>query len=122
MRRNGVFAMVMAACCSLPISVSAQQTHCFSFSGTSDAMIKSNAIEGALTTLSDAIDKWKLENGVSGPVVQTPERPKPHPYWRSSVSPNLFLPPDVVTDTSHTICWKGVVSPVVCTSGAKICW
>jgi hypothetical protein len=27
-----------------------------------------------------------------------------------------------VTSRSHTICWSGVVSPSVCTSGAKICW
>jgi hypothetical protein len=36
--------------------------------------------------------------------------------------PGLFLPPDVVTDASYTLCWKGVVSPVVCTSGTKLCW
>jgi hypothetical protein len=28
----------------------------------------------------------------------------------------------VITDTSYTLCWRGVVSPVVCTSGAKVCW
>jgi hypothetical protein len=27
-----------------------------------------------------------------------------------------------VTAKSYTVCWKGVVSPVVCTSGAKVCW
>ena len=28
--------------------------------------------------------------------------------------------PDVVSDSACTICWTGVVSPVVCTSGAKV--
>ena len=37
-------------------------------------------------------------------------------------SPDLFLAPDVITDSAYTVCWKGVVSPVVCTSGAKVCW
>jgi hypothetical protein len=27
-----------------------------------------------------------------------------------------------VSDSAYTLCWKGVVSPVVCTSGAKLCW
>jgi hypothetical protein len=27
-----------------------------------------------------------------------------------------------LSDSAYTICWTGVVSPVVCTSGAKVCW
>jgi hypothetical protein len=27
-----------------------------------------------------------------------------------------------VTSKSYTVCWQGVVSPYVCTSGAKACW
>jgi hypothetical protein len=57
-----------------------------------------------------------------GTVSVTPMRPKPEPYWRSGVSNDLFLKPDIVTSQTYTICWKGVVSPVVCTSGAKVCW
>jgi len=110
------------ACCLLPGPTEAQTAKCFFFSGTADALVKGNAVEGSLKSLNDAIDKWKVENGVTGPAVQTAQRPKPHPYWRSSVDPNLFLPPDIITDTTYTLCWKGVVSPVVCTSGAKLCW
>ena len=29
---------------------------------------------------------------------------------------------DEGTDQVYTICWKGVVSPAVCTSGTEICW
>jgi hypothetical protein len=89
-------------------------------SGTADGLVKTRAVEDSLTSLRDAIDKWKAANGVTGPISQTAEKPAPHPYWRSAVSPELFLAPDVVTDSTYTLCWKGVVSPVVCTSGAKL--
>jgi hypothetical protein len=92
------------------------------FSGTADALVKSNAVEGSLESLREAIDKYKAENGVTGPTNETAEKPRPHPYWRSEISPHLFLPPDTVTDQTYTLCWKGVVSPVVCTSGTKLCW
>jgi hypothetical protein len=39
------------------------------------------------------------------------------------VTATFFLKPDIiVTGQSHTVCWKGVVSPVVCTSSAKVGW
>src|SRR5262249_5143208 len=57
-------------------------------------------------------------------------RASPQPYWRSSVSENQFCfgincgiyKPDIVNARSYTICWHGVVSPHVGTSGAKVCW
>jgi hypothetical protein len=52
----------------------------------------------------------------------SPMRPKPQPYWRSSVSPDLYQKPDVVTSKTHTVCWSGVVSPTVCSTGARVCW
>ena len=105
-------------------SVSAQMTEerCLSFSGTSDAVRKSNAVEASLASLKKAIDKWKAETGTAGPFTETAERPQPVPYWRSSIRPELFLQPDAVTETTHTICWRGVFSPVVCTSGTRLCW
>lgn len=103
-------------------SCSAAFTRCLFFAGTADALLKSNAVDESLKSLREAIDKWKAENGVTGPVSETAEKPQPHPYWQSSVSSSLFLAPDVVSDTAYTLCWKGVVSPVVCTSGAKLCW
>jgi len=38
------------------------------------------------------------------------------------ISDYLYVKPDVVTGKSYTVSWHGVVSPVVCTSGAKVCW
>ena len=78
--------------------------------------------EVAKVFLREAIDKWKTDNNVTGPVRETPHKPAPNPYWRSSISPHLLLPPDVVSDSAYTICWTGVVSPVVCTSGAQVCF
>lgn len=114
--------LVMLACCGLLTPASAEPTRCLVIAGTADALGKTKAVEGSLKSLNEAIDKWKTENGVTGPFTETAEKPSPHPYWRSTISPELFLAPDVVTDSTYTVCWKGVVSPVVCTSGAKVCW
>ena len=49
-------------------------------------------------------------------------RASPQPYWRDSVSADLYYKPDIVKAEFYTVCWHGVVSPYVCTSGAKACW
>jgi hypothetical protein len=117
--RFGLLLALLALQLALP---AAAQQRCLFFSGTADSLRKSRAVEDSLQALREAIDKWKAENGVTALVTETAEKPNPHPYWRSSVSPDLFLEPDVVSDSAYTICWKGVVSPVVCTSGSKVCW
>ena len=81
-----------------------------------------HAVEKSLKSLDEQIEKWKADKGVTGPVTVTAEKPQPHPFWRSSVPSYALLPPDVVSDSAYTICWTGVVSPVVCTSGARVCW
>ena len=122
MRRSLLFAMVALACLGMSPPASAAFSRCMFFSGTADALVKPNAVEESLGALREAIDKYKAENGVSSPASEIAEKPRPHPYWRSEISPHLFLPPDTVSDSAYTLCWKGVVSPVVCTSGAKLCW
>jgi hypothetical protein len=94
---------------------------CVSFSDSIDGVNKDRAVEKSLKSLDEEIEKWKAENGVTGPVTVTAEKPQPHPFWRSSVPSYALLPPDVVSDYAYTICWTGVVSPVVCTSGARVC-
>jgi hypothetical protein len=123
MRAFPTFAMLtFIACGLLPQPLVAAVGRCLVFSGTADAIQRQKAIEDSQTSLNDAIAKWKVDNKVSDGVSIKPDKPAPHPYWRSAVSPDLFYAPDVVTDTSYTLCWRGVVSPVVCTSGAKVCW
>ena len=115
-------ALIAVACWSMPYTVAVAETQCVSFSDSIDGIDKKHAVEKSLNSLHEQIEKWKVDNGVTGPVTVTAEKPQPHPFLRHSVPDFALLPPDVVSDTVYTICWTGVVSPVVCTSGARVCW
>lgn len=93
---------------------------CSKFIGTADGWDKSDALSGSQSALAGAISDFKVKNKAA--LTVTAMRATPQPYWRSSVSADLYVKPDVVTPKSYTVCWHGVVSPVVCTSGAKVCW
>jgi len=122
MRLNKLLALMVFACWSTPCTSAAAQTQCVSFSDSIDGVNKDRTVEKSLKSLDAQIEKWKADSGVTGPVTVTAEKPEPHPFWRSSVPAYALLPPDVVSDSAYTICWTGVVSPVVCTSGARVCW
>jgi len=100
----------------------AAASSCKSFSGMATGLTKSWAVWNAQGALNVVIGKYKEAKKLPYRTSREAEKPPIHPFWRESVSEDLFLRPDVVTDTDHTICWEGVVSPVVCTSGAKLCW
>ena len=117
-----IIVLMAVVCWSTACTIAAAQTQCVSFSDTIDGVNKDRAVEKSLKSLDEQIEKWKADNGVTGPVTVTAEKPQPHPFWRSSVPSHALLPPDVVSDSAYTICWTGVVSPVVCTSGTKLCW
>ncbi len=121
MRPSILLALIAVAFWGTAYRIAAAQTRCVFVSGTADGVDKSHAVEQSLKSLREAIDKWKTENSVTGLVSETAEKPTPHPYWRNTVPSYLLLPPDVVSDSAYTICWTGVVSPVVCTSGAQLC-
>jgi hypothetical protein len=112
------YALVAAGLC-LAAAAPAHAGGCNKLIGTADGWNKPDALSGAQSALAEAVADFKKGRGA---VTITAMRAKPQPYWRDSVSAELFLKPDVVTAKSHTVCWKGVVSPVVCTSGAKVCW
>jgi hypothetical protein len=122
MRLSILLALMAALSWSTPCTIAAAQTQCVSFSDTIDGVNKDRAVEKSLKSLDEQIEKWKADNGVTGSVTVTAEKPQPHPFWRSSVPSYALIPPDVVSDSAYTICWTGVVSPVVCTSGARVCW
>jgi hypothetical protein len=63
-----------------------------------------------------------LAGTADGSVTVSAMRAEPQPYWRGRVSENMMHRPDIVTEKSYTICWQGVVSTYVCTSGAQVCW
>ena len=94
---------------------------CTGFSGTADGFDKETAVSRAQASLAEAITGFKAQKRL-GAVTVSAMRARPQPYWRDSVSSNLFFKPDIVTSKSYTVCWTGVISPYVCTSGAKVCW
>ena len=122
MRPSILLALMTVFCLSTPCAIAVSQAGCVSISATDDAIDKDHAVEKSLKSLRAEIDKWKADNSVTGPVTEAAEEPQPHPFWRSSVPTHAFLRPDVVSNSAHTICWSGVISPVVCTSGAQLCW
>ena len=67
------------------------------------------------------IKQYKAENHL-GAVTVSAMRAEPQPYWRGRVSGNMMYHPDIVTEKSYTVCWQGVISTYVCTSGAQVCW
>lgn len=94
---------------------------CLGFSGTADGFDKVTAVTRAQSAVATAIADYKAQKRL-GAVSVTAMRAKPQPYWRDSVSADLFHKPDIVKTNSYTVCWAGVISPFVCTSGAKACW
>ncbi|MFD0985573.1 hypothetical protein [Methyloligella solikamskensis] len=99
----------------------AQFRACVKISGTDDGVVQEAAVEGANEALENAIADWRRQHPGINPV-RSAERAEPNPYWRSTVTPDLYFKPDIVTSQSYTICWRGVVSPVVCTAGARLCY
>jgi hypothetical protein len=106
-------------CCGAQVAPA--NAGCFGFSGTADGFDRETAVSRAQAAVADAITQYKSAKRI-GAVTVTAMRAKPQPYWRDSVSADLFYKPDIVNANSYTVCWHGVVSPYVCTSGAKACW
>ena len=126
--RCSALSLIAAACC-LVLSAPAQ-AGCVGLSGTADGFDKETAVSRAQLALADYVKEYKAAKHLSAVTVSA-MRASPQPYWRSSVSESMFCldsiwcgiyKPDIVTKSSYTVCWHGVVSPYVCTSGAKVCW
>lgn len=111
-------ALVAAALC-MTVAAPANAGGCSKLVGTADGWDRADALSGAQAALAGAVADFKKGKGA---VTVSAMKAKPQPYWRESVSADLYVKPDVVTARSYTVCWHGVVSPVVCTSGAKVCW
>src|SRR5512132_4297646 len=60
--------LTAVVCWSTPCTIAAAQTQCVSFSDTIDGVNKDRAIEKSLKSLDEQIEKWKADNGVTGPV------------------------------------------------------
>lgn len=94
---------------------------CVGLAGTADGFDKETAVSRAQLALDDYIQQYKAENHLEAFTVSA-MRAEPQPYWRGKVTENMMHRPDIVTEESHTVCWQGVVSTYVCTSGARVCW
>ena len=112
-------ALIAAGLCT--VQVAPADAACLGFSGTADGFDKITAVTRAQAAVSQAITDYRSQKRLGAASV-SPLRAKPQPYWRESVSAELYHKPDIVKSDSYTICWSGVVSPYVCTSGAKACW
>lgn len=112
-------ALIAAGLCT--VQSAPANAACLGFSGTADGFDKVTAVSRAQAAVAQAIADYKTQKKIRT-VAVSGMRAKPQPYWRTSVSDNLYHKPDIVTADSYTVCWAGVVSPYVCTSGAKACW
>ena len=94
---------------------------CREFSGTARGWDQVTAVTLAQAAVADAIKQYRTEKKI-GPITVKAMRAKPQPYLRNVVTNDLFYKPNIVKANSYTVCWRGVVDPYVCTSGAKACW
>jgi len=117
--RGSALALIAAGIC-LALGAPAQ-AGCVGLSGTADGFDKETAVSRAQLALDEYVKQYKAEKKL-GTVTLSAMRATPEPYWRPSVSENMMYKPDIVTSKSYTVCWQGVVSPYVCTSGANACW
>jgi hypothetical protein len=116
-----LFGLALIATALCAVQGAPANAGCVGFSGTADGFDQETGISRAQLALADAITDYKKQKKISS-VTVTAMRAKPQPYWRDAVTPDLFYHPDIVKPNSYTICWHGVVSPYVCTSGAKVCF
>ena len=112
-------AVIAAGLCT--IQGAPANAGCYAFSGTADGFDQITAVTRAQAAVREAIADYKKQKRL-GAVTVSAMRAKPQPYWRDTVTADLYHKPDIVKSDSYTVCWSGVVSPYVCTSGAKACW
>jgi hypothetical protein len=112
-------AVIAAGLCT--IQGAPANAGCYAFSGTADGFDQVTAVTRAQAAVREAIADYKKQKRL-GAVTVSAMRAKPQPYWRDTVTADLYHKPDIVKSDSYTVCWSGVVSPYVCTSGAKACW
>ena len=118
MRTIELACVAVGLCIAQSVPASAA---CVVLAGTADGFDKDTAVSRAQLALDDYIKQYKAENHL-GAVTVSAMRAAPQPYWRGRVSENMMYHPDIVTEKSYTVCWQGVVSTYVCTSGAQVCW
>lgn len=103
------------------VSAQPAEAACRAFATTADGFSKETAVSRSQSGLDLAIKEWAASNKIRN-VRVSGLKAKPAPYWRETVTADLYLKPDVRTSRAYTVCWRGVISPAVCTSGARVCY
>ncbi len=122
----GRLALVAAAIAAILLTTAhptAAAPRCVLAAGTQDGGDKQRAVEKSRATLEESIQAVMKQYGWKRVSVR-PKRAKPDPLFRlvrTEVRPEWLLPPPVVSKRAYTVCWSGVQSPAVCTSGAMVC-
>ena len=97
---------------------------CYVVSRTNDGLTKAMAVGASRTSFDNGLQSYKRQRGWRRITSVRARRVRPDPLWkavRTSVPRSAMLGPAVSTRRHYTICWSGVVSPVVCTTGALVC-
>jgi hypothetical protein len=68
--------LMVVVCWSTACTIAAAQTQCVS--DTIDGVNKHRAVEKSLKSLDEQIEKWKADNGVTGPVTVTARKSHSH--------------------------------------------
>ena len=113
----GVVMLAIAA----PVSAKAA---CYVVSRTNDGLSKPTAIAASRASFDAGLQSYKRKRGWRQITSVRARRVRPDPLWkavRTSVPRSALLPPASRSRRHYTVCWTGVVSPVVCTTGALVC-
>ncbi len=120
--RGFVFAAAFAGLAM--VAVQPADAACYVVSRTNDGLTKSGAIAESRGAFDNDLSSYKRKRGWRRITSVRARRVKPDPLWkmvRTSVPRSMILKPESRNARHHTVCWPGVVSPVVCTTGAVVC-
>lgn len=122
-RTRKLACAILAASLLMALGVPAN-ARCYVVSRTNDGFDKNSAVAASQWAFNNGLASYKRKRGWSRITSVTAHRVRPDPLWKAvriSVPSNLILRPIVRTKRYYTVCWTGVVSPVVCTTGARVC-
>lgn len=104
------------------LPAAADGRRCFLFSVTNGGQTKEEAVAQTQQAMREMVPRWGRLNRLNfRRITIRAMQVDPYPYWRTKVTPDLYVKPDVVTKEAHITCWEGITLPVACTAGAKIC-
>ena len=101
----------------------AAAVRCELISATNSARSVTDAVRAAQQNARDTAEQLRQRHGWSNVTLRA-KQVTPDPFWKSvrpEVHDGMLIKPDIVTSESYTQCWRGVVVPFVCTSGAVAC-